>query len=218
MDFIEFMVESGVLTFGDFTTKSGRKTPFFINAGNYKTGRQLNRLGDYYAKAIKDNFGTDFDVLFGPAYKGIPLSVATSISLSSSYGANVTYSSNRKEMKDHGDQGIMLGDSLKDGQKVVMIEDVTTAGTSIHETMPILKSRADVEVLGLIISVDRMEKGKKGKSALAEIQEEYGFKTAAIVTMAEVIEYLHNRDIDGRVYIDDEMKQRIEDYYSQYGA
>ena len=218
LDFIEFMIESGVLTFGDFVTKSGRKTPFFINAGNYKTGRQLNRLGEYYAKAIKDSFGTDFDVLFGPAYKGIPLSVAASMALSSSYGVNVSYSSNRKEIKDHGDKGILMGDQVADGQKVLIIEDVTTAGTSIHETMPILKSRGDVEVVGLIISVDRMEKGKNGRSALIELQEEYGFKTASIVTMEEVVEYLHNRDIEGKVYIDDDMKKKIDEYYAEYGA
>jgi orotate phosphoribosyltransferase len=217
LDFIEFMVESGVLTFGDFTTKSGRKTPFFINTGNYRTGRQLNRLGDYYAKAIKDNFGTEFDVLFGPAYKGIPLSVATAISLSSSYGSNVEYCSSRKEAKDHGDAGVLLGGPLKDGQKVLLIEDVTTAGTSIRETMPLLKAQADVDVIGLIISVDRMEKGQNEISALAEIEQEFGIKTQAIVTMEEIIEYLYNRPIDGVVYIDDEIKGRIDDYYAIYG-
>lgn len=217
-DFIEFMVDSKVLTFGDFTTKSGRKTPFFINTGNYMTGRQLSQLGDYYAKAIKENFGTNFDVLFGPAYKGIPLSVATSIALSNSYGANVSYCSNRKEAKDHGETGILLGAKLKDKDKVIIIEDVTTAGTSIYETMPILKAAADVEVLGLIISVDRMEKGKGDKSASEELREAFGIKTCAIVTMEEVVLYLHNRKIDGVCYIDDELKQRIDDYYAIYGA
>lgn len=218
LDFIEFMVDSGVLTFGDFTTKSGRKTPFFINSGNYRTGRQLNMLGDYYAKAIKDQFGTDFDILFGPAYKGIPLSVTTSVSLAQSYGANVAFCSNRKEVKDHGDAGILLGSQLKDGDKVLIIEDVTTAGTSIYETMPILKAQANVEVLGLIISVDRMEKGKGDKSALTELKQEFAFETCAIVTMEEVVEYLHNRPIDGKVYIDDDMKVAIDAYYEQYGA
>lgn len=218
LDFIEFMVNSHVLTFGDFTTKSGRKTPFFINAGNYKTGRQLNMLGDYYAKAIKDQFGTDFDILFGPAYKGIPLSVATSISLSQSYGANVSFCSNRKEVKDHGDTGVLLGSQLSDGDKVIIIEDVTTAGTSIYESMPMLKAQANVDVLGLIISVDRMEKGKGEKSALTEIKETYGFETCAIVTMEEVVEYLHNRPMDGVIYIDDEIKAAIDAYYVLYGA
>jgi orotate phosphoribosyltransferase len=217
LDFIEFMVDSGVLTFGDFTTKSGRRSPFFINTGNYTTGRQLNRLGDYYAKAIKDNFGTDFDVLFGPAYKGIPLSVATAISLSSSYGANVNYCSSRKELKDHGDAGILLGGPIKDNQKVLLIEDVTTAGTSIRESIPMLKSIADVEIVGLIISVDRMEKGQNDVSALKELEQEFGLKTQAIVTMEEIIEYLHNRPIEGVVYIDDEIKGRIDEYYEIYG-
>lgn len=218
LDFIEFMVDSNVLTFGDFTTKSGRKTPFFINSGNFRTGRQLNMLGDYYAKAIKDQFGTDFDILFGPAYKGIPLSVATSISLSQSYGANVSFCSNRKEVKDHGDTGVLLGSKLKDGDKVLIIEDVTTAGTSIYETMPILKAQADVDVLGLMISVDRMEKGQGEQSALTELKAEFGFETCAIVTMEEVVEYLHNRPLDGVVYIDDAMKAAIDAYYEIYGA
>lgn len=217
-EFIDFMIESGVLTFGDFVTKSGRKTPFFINTGNYKTGKQLSRLGDFYAKAIKDNFDEDFNVVFGPAYKGIPLGVTTAIALDRNYGIDVEYCSNRKEVKDHGDKGILLGSKLKDGDKVLIVEDVTTAGTSIYETMPILKSQADVDVKGLIISVNRMERGKGEKSALVEIREKFGFKTCAIVTMDEVIEYLYNNEINGRVYIDDEMKQRIDAYYVQYGA
>lgn len=218
LDFIEFMVNSEVLTFGDFTTKSGRKTPFFINAGNYRSGRQLNMLGDYYAKAIKDQFGTDFDILFGPAYKGIPLSVTTSISLAQSYGANVSFCSNRKEVKDHGDAGILLGSKLKDGDKVLIIEDVTTAGTSIYETIPILRAQAKVDILGLIISVDRMEKGKGDKSALTELKEEFGIETCAIVTMEEIVEYLYNRPVDGKVYIDNEVKASIDAYYEQYGV
>lgn len=217
-EFIEFMVECGVLTFGDFVTKSGRKTPFFINTGNYKKGNQLNRLGEFYAKAIKENFKEEFNILFGPAYKGIPLTVTTSMALDRLYGIDISYCSNRKEVKDHGDKGILLGSKLKNGDKVLIIEDVTTAGTSIHETMPILKAQGDVDAVGLIISVDRMEKGQGEKTALTEIQEEFGFKTAAIVTMAEVIEYLHNKEINGKVLIDDEMKTRIEDYYKIYGA
>lgn len=217
-DFIEFMVECEVLTFGDFITKSGRKTPFFVNTGNYKTGRQLSKLGDYYAKAIKESFGTNFDVLYGPAYKGIPLSVATSISLANAYGTNVSYCSNRKEIKDHGETGILLGSKLKDGDKVIIIEDVTTAGTSIYETMPILKNAANVEVMGLIISVDRMEKGKAEKSALVELSEAFNFKVCSIVTMEEVVEYLYNKKIDGKIFIDDDMKSRIDEYYKVYGA
>lgn len=217
-EFIEFMIESNVLTFGDFVTKSGRKTPFFVNTGNYKTGMQLAKLGDFYARAIKENFNEDFDILFGPAYKGIPLGVTTSISLNNLYNIDVSYCSNRKEVKDHGDKGILLGSKLKDNDKVVIVEDVTTAGTSIYETMPILKSQADVNVIGLIISVDRMEKGKGEESALTELRKKFGMKTCAIVTMEEVVSYLYNREINGTVLINDEMKKRIEDYYTVYGA
>lgn len=217
-EFIEFMVECNVLTFGDFVTKSGRKTPFFINTGNYKTGNQLNKLGEFYAKAIKENYKENFQVLFGPAYKGIPLTVATSMVLSSLYGMDVSYCSNRKEAKDHGDKGILLGSSLKDNDNVLIIEDVTTAGTSVYETMPILKSQGNINVIGLIISVDRMEKGKGEKTALVELQNKFGFKACSIVTMKEVMEYLHNKEINGRILIDDIMKNRIEDYYKIYGA
>jgi len=217
-EFIDFMIECGVLTFGDFVTKSGRKTPFFVNTGNYKSGSQLSRLGDFYAKAIKENFGEDFNIIFGPAYKGIPLSVATSISLNKMYNMDVDYCSNRKEVKDHGDTGILLGSKIKDGDKILIVEDVTTAGTSIYETMPILEAQGKVSVQGLIISVDRMEKGKGEVSALQEIREKFGFKTCAIVTMKEVIDYLYNKEINGKVLIDDEMKSRIEDYYKTYGA
>ena len=218
-EFIHFMVDCGVLRFGDFITKSGRKTPFFINAGNYQTGSQLMKLGGYYAKAIKDAYGTDFDVLFGPAYKGIPLSVAASIALSNEYGAEVRYSSNRKEIKDHGDTGILLGGKMGDGDRVVIIEDVTTAGTSIEETLPIIRAQGDVSVLGLVVSVDRLERGKDTeKSALKMIEETYGIRTAAIVTMAEVIEVLCGKEYNGRVIIDDAIKARIDSYYEEYGA
>lgn len=217
-EFIEFMIDCSVLKFGDFVTKSGRKTPFFINTGFYRTGEQLRRLGQYYAKAIKDNFGVDFDVLFGPAYKGIPLSVTTTVALSEAYSANVRYCSNRKEVKDHGDKGILLGGPIGDGDKIVIIEDVTTAGTSIGETLPILEAQGKVNVLGLVVSVDRMERGQGEKSALHEISEKYGFKTAAIVTMGDVIEHLYNRPYKGKIIIDDKLKQQIDAYYELYGA
>lgn len=217
-DFIEFMVECGVITFGDFVTKSGRKTPFFINTGNFKTGSQMSKLGEFYAKAINEHFGNNFEVLFGPAYKGIPLSVAAAIALSNLYDTDVAYCSNRKEIKDHGDKGILMGGKPKDGDRIVIIEDVTTAGTSIHETMPILKAQGNVDVIGLIISVDRMEKGAGSQSAFQELQQQYGLKTHAIVTMKEVVEHLYNKEINGKVLIDDEMKQRIEEYYNIYGA
>lgn len=217
-DFIEFMVDCNVLKFGDFVTKSGRKTPFFVNTGFYRTGGQLSRLGEYYAKAIENKFGFDFDVLFGPAYKGIPLSVAAAMAISRIYNKDVKYCSNRKEVKDHGDKGILLGSPIADGDKVVIIEDVTTAGTSIGETLPILKAQGEVDVLGLVVSVDRMERGQGEKSALAEIEEKYGLKTTAIVTMAEVVEHLYNRPVNGRTIIDDDLKAAIDAYYEIYGA
>ena len=217
-EFIEFMVDSQVLKFGEFTLKSGRKSPFFMNAGAYVTGTQLRRLGEYYAKAIHDNYGLDFDVLFGPAYKGIPLSVATTMAISELYGKEIRYCSNRKEVKDHGDTGILLGSKLKDGDRVVIIEDVTTSGKSIEETFPIIKAQADVEIKGLMVSLNRMEKGQGEKSALIEIKEKYGFDANAIVTMAEVVEYLYNKEYKGKVYIDDTLKAAIDAYYETYGA
>jgi orotate phosphoribosyltransferase len=217
-EFIEFMVDCNVLKFGDFVTKSGRKTPFFVNTGFYRTGSQLVKLGEYYAKAIQDKYGVDFDVLFGPAYKGIPLTVATTMAISNLYGADIKYCSNRKEVKDHGDTGILLGSPISDGDKVIIIEDVTTAGTSINETLPIIKAQGNVDVAGLVVSVDRMERGQGDKSALDEIKENYGIETTAIVTMAEVVEHLYNREYKGKVIIDDALKAAIDAYYEQYGA
>ena len=217
-EFIDFMIESDVLKFGDFTLKSGRKSPFFMNAGAYVTGTQLRKLGEYYAKAIHDNYGLDFDILFGPAYKGIPLSVATTMAISELYGKDIKYCSNRKEVKDHGDTGILLGSKIKDGDRVVIIEDVTTSGKSIEETFPIIKAQADVEIKGLIVSLNRCERGKGEKSALQEIQELYGFPANAIVSMEEVVEYLYNRTHDGKIIIDDAMKASIDAYYAQYGV
>ncbi|NBJ91667.1 orotate phosphoribosyltransferase [Parablautia muri] len=217
-EFIEFMIDCQVLKFGEFTLKSGRKSPFFMNAGGYVTGAQLEKLGEYYAKAIHDCYGLDFDVLFGPAYKGIPLSVATTMAISRLYGKEVRYCSNRKEVKDHGDTGILLGSKLKDGDRVVIIEDVTTSGKSIEETYPIIKAQAQVELKGLMVSLNRMEKGQSDKSALLEIKEKYGFDTNAIVNMQEVIEYLHNKPYKGQIYIDDKLKEAIDAYYEQYGA
>lgn len=218
-EFIEFMVESKVLKFGDFTLKSGRKSPFFMNAGAYVTGAQLKKLGEYYAKAIHNTYGDDFDVLFGPAYKGIPLSVATTIAYSELYGKEIRYCSNRKEVKDHGDVGILLGSKLQDGDRVVIIEDVTTSGKSIEETFPIIKAQADVEIVGLMVSLNRMEKGlNTDKTALDEIKETYGIKTAAIVSMDDVKETLYNKEIHGEVIIDDNIMNAINKYYEEYGA
>ena len=217
-EFIKFMIDSDVLKFGDFTLKSGRKSPFFMNAGAYVTGSQLMKLGEYYAKAIHDAYGDDFDVLFGPAYKGIPLSVATTIAYSRLFNKEIRYCSNRKEEKDHGDAGILLGSKIKDGDRVVIIEDVTTSGKSMEETVPIVRAQGDVRILGLMVSLNRMEKGKGDKSALEEIKDLYGFETNAIVSMADVVECLYNKEVEGRVIIDDELKGRIDAYYEEYGA
>ena len=219
-EFIEFMVKSDVLKFGEFTLKSGRTSPFFMNAGAYVTGDQLHKLGLYYARAIHDNFGLDFDVVFGPAYKGIPLAVITAMGLQELYGKEVRYCSNRKEAKDHGaDAGMLLGAELHDGEKVVMVEDVTTSGKSIEETYPLITSIANVKVTGLMVSLNRMEVGKGGSvCALQEVSERYGFPTAAIVTMGEVTEALYNHEVSGRIVIDDTLKAAIDAYYARYGV
>ena len=219
-EFIDFMVESQVLKFGEFTLKSGRKSPFFMNAGGYVTGSQLKKLGEYYAKAIHDKYGMDFDVLFGPAYKGIPLAVVTAMAFSELYGKEVRYCSDRKEEKDHGaDKGSFLGSKLKDGDRVIMIEDVTTPGKSMEETVPKVRGAAYVEIKGLMVSLDRMVGGKGGVNcALDEVKDLYGFETGAIVSMAEVVEYLYNKEVNGQVIIDDTLKAAIDAYYEQYGA
>ena len=216
-DFIEFMVRSGVLTFGEFVTKSGRITPYFINTGNYRTGAQAARLGEYYAACVQENIKGRIDALFGPAYKGIPLAVACAIALSERYGRDVNYCFNRKEAKDHGEGGTMVGYPLKPGDRVVIIEDVITAGTGIRECLPILKAAADVEIAGLIVSADRMERGQGGLSAIQEIKEEYGIDTFPIVTVREIIETLHNHPVDGKIPVDDAMRGKMESYLKEYG-
>ena len=217
-DFIQFMVECDVLRFGEFTLKSGRKSPFYMNAGLYVTGGQLEKLGQFYAKAIHDNYGDDFDVLFGPAYKGIPLSVATTMAYHTLYGKQIRYCSNRKEIKDHGDAGILLGGPIKENDKNVIIEDVTTSGKSIEETFPIINAYKNVTIKGLMVSLNRMERGKGDKSALCEIKEKYGFDANAIVTMEEVVEYLYNKEYNGRIVINDEIKEALDKYYKEYGV
>ena len=191
-----------------------------MNAGAYVTGEQLKRLGEYYAHAIHDNFGLDFDVLFGPAYKGIPLAVVTAIAMHNLYGKEVKYCCNRKEVKDHGaDAGNLLGAELSDGDRVVMVEDVTTSGKSIDETYPILTAAAQVEVKGLIVSLNRMEVGKGGvTTAQKEIEERYGFPVASIVSMAEVVEVLSNPERPGGPVIDEALKGALDAYYAQYGV
>ena len=219
-EFIEFMVECDVLKFGEFTLKSGRKSPFFMNAGAYVTGYQLKKLGEYYAKAIHDKYGDDFDVLFGPAYKGIPIAVVTAIAYSELFGKEIRYCSDRKEEKDHGaDKGSFLGSKLQDGDRVIMIEDVTTSGKSMEETVPKVRGAADVTIVGLMVSLNRMEVGKGGeKVALDEVKDLYGFETAAIVDMNDVVEALWNKEVNGEVVIDDTIKAAIDAYYAQYGV
>ncbi|MDE6068430.1 MAG: orotate phosphoribosyltransferase, partial [Treponemataceae bacterium] len=215
--FIDFMIECDVLKFGSFTLKSGRHSPFFMNAGAYVTGSQLRRLGQFYARAVHENFGDDFDVFFGPAYKGIPLAVTAAIAYSELFGKEIRYCSNRKEIKDHGDAGILLGSALRSGDRVVVIEDVTTSGASIEETFPIIKAQGDVQVKGLIVSLNRMERGKNSeKSALDEIQETYGFPAASIVTMRDVIAALDKGDDSG--IITREIRIALDEYYVQWGA
>lgn len=221
-EFIDFMVECQVLKFGSFVLKSGRKSPFFMNAGAYVTGSELSRLGKFYAQAIHENFGDDFDVLFGPAYKGIPLAVTTAIAYSELYGKEIKYCSDRKEEKDHGaDKGSFLGYKIKDGDKVVIIEDVTTSGKSIEETYPKIKALEEtpggIKIVGEIVSLNREEKAAdSNKSALETISEKYGFPAKAIVSMSEVIDALYTNG--DKTIITDEIKAELDKYYSFWKA
>ena len=216
-EFITFMVRAGVLTFGDFVTKSGRKTPYFINTGNYKTGAQAAQLGDYYAACIQEHLPDGVDCLFGPAYKGIPLAVAAASSLYRNYGRDLPYCFNRKEAKDHGEGGSMVGYTPQDGDRVVIVEDVVTAGTAVRESLALFQALGDLKVTALIVSVDRMERGTRDCSTLDELRADHGIAVYPIVTVGEILAFLHNREIDGRVYIDDAMKARMEAYLAEYG-
>jgi orotate phosphoribosyltransferase len=217
-DFITFMVRSRVLTFGDFVTKSGRKTPFFINTGNYTTGAQLAALGEFYAQAIQSNIGKDFDVLFGPAYKGIPLAVATAIALAEKHRFSIPCCFNRKEVKDHGEGGLLIGHCVKSGERIVIVDDVVTAGTSVRESVALLSKTAKVTFSAIVVSVDRMERGATEKSALAEIREAFGINTFAIVTLDEIVSFLYNKDIDGAIAINDTIMEKINVYRKQFGC
>ena len=217
-EFIQCMVRSGVLTFGDFTTKSGRKTPYFINTGNYKTGAQAARLGDYYAACVQEHMPEGIDCLFGPAYKGIPLAVTTAASLYRNYGRDLPYCFNRKEVKDHGEGGFMVGYQPKDGDRVAIIEDVVTAGTAMRESIELFKNVADVKIVALFVSADRMERGTRECTTLDELREDYGIQVYPIVTIQDIKETLHNRPVDGTVYIDDAMRARMDAYLAEYGA
>ena len=212
-EFIKFMTECGVLTFGDFTLKSGRKAPYFVNTGNYKTGMQLAKLGEFYAECIKEH-GISPDTLFGPAYKGIPLAVACSVALFNKYGMDVNYCFDRKEAKDHGEGGVIVGKQLTDGEKVVIIEDVITAGTAIRQVIPVLKNAADVDIQAMIISVDRMEKGKEGDlSAVGEVKRDFGIEVFSIVTIEDIIKAIEDGVIEGKEYLD-----KMLEYRKTYGV
>ena len=219
-EFITFMAQSGVLTFGDFTTKSGRNTPYFVNTGNYKTGGQIARLGEFYAACIEEHIKSgelpgDIAALFGPAYKGIPLAVSAAAALYRG-GRDLNYCFNRKEVKDHGEGGSMVGYKPKDGDKLLIIEDVITAGTAVRETLPVLMSAAKVEVPGLVISVDRMERGKGDLTAIQEIKRDFGITTFPIVTVCDILETLSGKEVGGKILIDAHIRRRMEQYMADY--
>ena len=216
-EFIDFMVGADVLTFGDFTTKSGRSTPYFINTGRYRTGAQVRRLGEFYARAILARPEIEFDFLFGPAYKGIPLVVASSLALAD-LGRDVGFCFDRKERKDHGEGGSLVGHEPRDGERVLIVEDVTTAGTSIRQTTPLLRGAADVQLAGLIVSVDRQERGRGTRSALAELADEFQMPTFAIVTLDDIIEHLAGREVGGRTPLGERDLERVLAYRDEYGA
>ena len=216
-EFIEFLVKNDSLKFGEFTLKSGRKSPYFINTGMFKDGKGISKLAEYYAKAVKENFGEKFDVLFGPAYKGIPLCVATVIKLSE-VGVNKGYSFNRKESKDHGEKGDLIGTKLDENSRVLIIDDVITAGTAVRETIEILKKNGNPKIVGIIISVNRKEKGTGKKSAIQELEENLGIKIISIIDFDEIAEYLHNKKIDGKIVLTEELYQKMMEYKKEYGV
>ena len=218
-EFIDFMARCGVLTFGDFTTKSGRKTPYFVNTGNYRTGGQMAELGRYYARCYMDNIIGQADILYGPAYKGIPLVVATVAALYQHHSLDMPYCFNRKEAKDHGEGGVMIGQAPKENDSIVIIEDVITAGTALGETMDLLATTiGKVNIEALIIQVDRMEKASGELSAVEEAEKLHGIKVHPIVTVKEIMAHLHNRPVDGKIYIDDAMLENMKNYLAQYGT
>lgn len=211
--FIKFMVENGVLRFGEFTLKSGRKAPYFVNTGNYMTGAQLSKLGEYYADCIKEN-AIQADTLVGPAYKGIPLAVTTAVSLFNKYGVDMNYCFDRKEVKDHGEGGLFVGKQLVDGEKVILIEDVMTSGKALREMLPKLKQTANVEIAGMVISVDRMERGLESSlSAVQEVYKEFGVKVYSIVTMSDIIDAIEAGVVEGREYL-----EKMKEYRKTYGV
>ena len=216
-DFIDFLVECGVLVFGDFTTKSGRRTPYFVNTGNIRTGGQLERFASFYARTITEQIGGSFDIIFGPAYKGIPLATAVATSLARDHGIDRAICFDRKESKDHGEGGSLVGQKPRSGDRVLIVEDVTTAGTSIRETVPKLRGAAEIELVGLVVSVDRRERGRGDRSALEELSEEFSMPTFSVDTVEDIIAHLHRRTIGGEVIIDDAIRSRMEAYLIEYG-
>jgi len=217
-DLILFLTRTGALKFGDFTTRSGRQSPYFINAGSFRSGEHIEMLGNFYADCImnNENIKNDFDILFGPAYKGIPLCISAACALYRKYGLNKEYCFNRKEIKDHGEGGIFVGASLSDGDRLVIIEDVMSAGTSVREVVPLLKQYAKITIKDEFILVDRMEIGYNGKTAPQEIMEEFGITVHSIVNVREIIDFLYNREIDGKILLGDEEKDKMERYFEIY--
>jgi len=217
-EFVEFLLESGVLSFGDFQTKSGRRTPYFLDFARLSRGSQVRRLGSFYAQAIRARLGQDFDVLFGPAYKGIPLVVASALAFASEHERDVSFCFNRKEAKDHGEGGRLVGHAPKDGERVVIVEDVTTAGTSIRETVPLLRAAAAVRLAGLVVAVDRQERGTGERSALRELEAEFGMPCFAIATIDEIVASLAGETRPGRARLDADQLERIREYRARYGG
>ena len=216
-EFIEFLVEKNALKFGEFTLKSGRKSPYFINTGMFKDGKGISKLALYYAKAIQENFGKEFDVLFGPAYKGIPLSVATSIKLAE-LEVNKGYAFNRKESKDHGEKGDIIGTELNENSRVLIIDDVITAGTAVRETLDLLKAEGNPKIIGIIISVNRKEKGTEKKSAIQELEETLKIKIVSVIDFDDIVKHLHNKKIKGQVLLNDELYNKMMEYKKEYGV
>jgi orotate phosphoribosyltransferase len=217
--YIELMVRCDVLTFGDFLGKSGRRMPYFIDAGRYRSGEQLAALGRCYAELIAHDYGDEVDVLFGPSYKGIPLAVSTAVALAERYGMDVGVCFDRKEAKDHGEGGVLVGHQPRDGDRIVIVEDVTTAGTSIRATIPLLRAAADVEIVGLVVGVDRRERGtREDATALEELEEEFGLRTNALATIDDIVGHLGRHEIDGRRVISDDDLARIAAYRAEHGV
>ncbi|MDG0791177.1 orotate phosphoribosyltransferase [Cohnella ginsengisoli] len=217
-EFIEFLFKSNVLIFGDFVAKSGRETPYMINTGNFRTAKQLAILGEYYADCIETKMDKSVNVLFGPAYKGIPLAVAASTALYHKYSRDISVTFNRKEKKDHGEGGQIIGYIPQSNDRIAIIEDVITAGTAVRESLELLGRIAEIRITNLIVSVDRLERGQKNKTTIEELNDDFGIQTSAIVTIEDILNFLHNREIDGKIAIDNAMKNKIEDYLNLYGV